>query len=433
MRQNGVGVVVGVIEPTGRRIVAYGRSGAPDNRPLDGDTVFQIGSVSKTFVGLVLADMVLRKEVALDDPAAKYLPKGVSMPQRGRPITLLDLATHMSGFPPMPTNLDLQGQPDPIEAYSLQDLYEFLSNYIPTREPGVEPEYSNLGVSLLGRLLGLRANQEYADLLAERVLQPLGMHDTAFQLQPEQLKRLAPGHDKDLQPVHSPEMRTLYPSGSLRSTVNDLLTYVEANLGYKDTKLKQAMLYQRTVVRVPVASGPQTPTSPQQALGWKIRQVQGREIVYHDGGKQGYRSGVAFDPARRTGIVVLANARTDDQPIALARHLLAGEPLRPVPPPVPVRTFAKVDPKVLDSYAGQYRQGNQLLRVAHRDDRLLIDYVGRGVSELRPQGTRDFRTRADALEVTFTTDPNGKVTGLLWYSRGRDAGAPQEFARIGGQ
>ncbi len=125
------GIVVGIIEPSGQRIVTYGKSGAKDGRPLDGDTVFQIGSVTKSFTGLLLADMVVRGEVKLDDPAAKYLPQGVSMPTTGapnaRPITLHHLATHMSGLPSLPNNFDPYGEPNPLEAYTADNLYRFLS------------------------------------------------------------------------------------------------------------------------------------------------------------------------------------------------------------------------------------------------------------------------------------------------------------------
>ena len=115
---NGVGAVVGVLEPAGTRIITYGRSGAADSRPLDGNTVFQIGSLTKVFTGVLLADMVVRGEVGLDDPVARYLPDGVRMPQRGRPITLLDLSKHWSALPSMPTNFALDGQPEPYAAYT---------------------------------------------------------------------------------------------------------------------------------------------------------------------------------------------------------------------------------------------------------------------------------------------------------------------------
>ena len=162
-----VGVVVGVLDPAGTRIVTHGRSAASDRRALDGETVFQVGSVTKVFTGLLLADMAVRGLVQLDDPAAKYLPAGVRMPQRGRAITLIDLSKHWSGLPSMP-DFSLQGRPDPYAGYSEDDLYRFLNSYTPAREPGTQ-EYSNLGVALLGRLLARHSGLEYEALLRQRV------------------------------------------------------------------------------------------------------------------------------------------------------------------------------------------------------------------------------------------------------------------------
>lgn len=427
MAHNGVGVVIGVIEPAGRRVVAYGRSGTPDERPLDGDTIFLVGSVSKSFVGLVLADMIRRGEVKLDDPASKFLPRGVKMPRRGRPIALADLSTHTSGLPAWPTNINLLAEPDPIEAYTVQDLYRFLSTYTPPREPGGVPQYSNLGVSLLGRLLGLRAGKEYEALLSERVLQPLGMRSTAIRLSPEQLKRLAFGHDKDLQPTYTAETKTLYPSGALRSSANDLLTYLAANLGYVDTPLAEAMRYQRSAVRVRRGADPS-----EFALGWIVRRVRGHEIFYHDGGKQGYRSIVAFDPERRIGVVVLANARSDESLPAWSRYLLTGEPLPPPPPPYPVRQFVSVDPFVLDGYAGRYRlaKDGTTIDVVRRRDYLLVDDGSGSPTEVFSETLQDFSARVERLQITFRTDANGNVAGLAWYPRGKAGGQPEEAARV---
>jgi len=305
MERNGVGIVVGIIEPEGQRIVVHGKSGAPDGRPLDGDTVFQIGSVTKVFTGLLLADMVQRGEVAIDDPAAKYLPAGVTMPQRGRPITLLDLSKHVSGLPAMPTNFSLLARPDPYRAYSAEQLYRFLSSHELGREPGKQ-EYSNLGVALLGRLLARHAGMEYEPFLQQRVLGPLGLASTSITLNADQQRRLAPGHDRFLQPVDTWEMLAMPASGSLRSTANDLLKFVAFNLGVRETPLYAAMTYQRT---------------PMRALGWGRSRLGGEEVYGHDGGKEGYRSAVVFNPRRRTGVVVLSNARTDDRPMSLALHL----------------------------------------------------------------------------------------------------------------
>src|SRR5918993_981037 len=122
-------MVVGVIEPAGARVFSYGQSGEGDQRPPDGDTIFEIGSMTKVFTALVLADMVRRSEVALEEPVAKYLSSGVKLPERnGQPITLLDVATHTSGLPLMPDGL-LTLSELATAKYSNAQLHEFLARY----------------------------------------------------------------------------------------------------------------------------------------------------------------------------------------------------------------------------------------------------------------------------------------------------------------
>ena len=215
-QKQAVGIVVGVIEPNGRRVVAYGNlAKAPrhgDPRTLDGDTIFEIGSVTKVFTSLLLADMVNRKEVALDDPAAKYLPENVKMPERsGKSITLLDLSTHSSGLPRLPSNLKPKDPRNPYADYSVDDLYQFLSGYELPRDPlsGSEFEYSNLGGGLLGHLLAYRAGTDYESLIGTRITRPLGMPDTGITLSSSMKQRMATGHtamlapDRQLGPSHA--------------------------------------------------------------------------------------------------------------------------------------------------------------------------------------------------------------------------------------
>lgn len=420
MRHNGVGIVVGVIGPEGRRVVAHGRSGAK-GVALDGNTEFLIGSVTKAFTTLLLADMVERHEVRLADPAAKYLPPGVKMPQHGRPITLRDLATHVSGLPSMPTNFDLDAEPDPYSAYTVEQLQAFLSSYTPERAPGEKWAYSNLGVFLLGRLLAHRAGMDYETLLKARVLSPLGMRDTAITLTPEQARRLAPGHDRYLQPVRTWEMTVMQGSGSLRSSIADLLTWVGAYLGYTDSPLKAAMARQCTL---------RSPIRDSQALGWGISRVGNREIVGHRGGKEGYRSAVVFDPKTRTGVVVLVNARTEDEPGDLAMHLLTGRSLDPSPPaPTPPKPF-KPALERLATYAGRYRLvSGTVMTVASRGDHLAVETApGDGVSTFLPQSERDFYLNTGNDELTFYVDAEGRVTGLVLHGDGRTASTGHKAA-----
>ena len=237
-----VGIVVGVIGPSGRRVVAHGHLAEGDPRTLAGDTIFEIGSVSKIFTSLVLADMVHREEVTLDDPAARYLPDTVRMPERsGRPITLRDLSTHTSGLPRLPGNFKPKDMGNPYADYSVDDLYQFLSGYELPRDPGSEFEYSNLGGGLLGHLLANRAGTDYESLIRIRIAEPLDMRDTGITLSSSMRQRMATGHGRMLAPAAHWDFPALAGAGGLRSSANDMLTFLEAFLGYRESPLAPAM------------------------------------------------------------------------------------------------------------------------------------------------------------------------------------------------
>ena len=208
-QRDGVGIVVGVVDASGRRVVAHGRFKPEGRRKVGGNTVFEIGSITKVFTALLLSDMALRGEVALDDPAARYLPEGVAMPERGgRKITLADLATHTSGLPRSATNITPSDWVNPYADYTPERLYAFLNGCTLTRDVGARYEYSNIGAGLLGHLLARCLRADYRGLIRARVAGPLGMKDTSPQPSPGQAKRLAPGHDADGRPA--PAWRELW-------------------------------------------------------------------------------------------------------------------------------------------------------------------------------------------------------------------------------
>ena len=170
-----VGLVAATLDHGQSQVFTAGVSGA-QGVPLDGNTLFEIGSITKVFTASLLAEMAARGEVGLDDPVAKYLPPSVRVPSRnGKQITLLDLSTQTSGLPRMPTNFSPKDELNPYADYSVDQLYAFLSGYELTRDIGSQYEYSNLGVGLLGHALALRAGKSYEALLVERILRPLGI------------------------------------------------------------------------------------------------------------------------------------------------------------------------------------------------------------------------------------------------------------------
>ena len=217
--------------------------------PLSDSTVFEIGSVTKVFTAVVLADMVAKHEVQLDDPVANYLPPSVRMPSRdGRAITLLDLATHTSGLPRNPTNLAAADSGGPYARYDVGNLYAFLSSYGLTRVPGTQFEYSNVGFGLLGHALARHADTSYDALVRARLLDPLGMRDTRIALDAEGEARFAIGHAVGGKVVGPWELPALAGAGAYRSTVADLprlfrqssepLSLVSARLGGDATRFR---------------------------------------------------------------------------------------------------------------------------------------------------------------------------------------------------
>jgi serine-type D-Ala-D-Ala carboxypeptidase/endopeptidase len=300
-----VGMVVGVIDPAGGSIGAYGNLDKNDPRPVDDDTVFEIGSVTKVFTSLLLAAMVERGEVALTDPVASYLPPGVTVPERGgRQITLQDLATHTSGLPRLPSNLAPKSWANPYADYSTENLYQFLSTYKLKRDIGSQYKYSNLGGGLLGHVLARRAGLEYSALVQSLICEPLGMKDTSIVLSSDMKARFAAGHNRRLKRVANWDLPTLAGAGALRSTANDLLVFLAAQLGHIESPLAPAMAAMLAVRRPTGVRGQQV------ALGWHIWAGDGREIIGHHGGTGGYRSFIGYDPQSGIGAAVLSNANT---------------------------------------------------------------------------------------------------------------------------
>lgn len=425
-QRQSVGIVVGVIEPAGRRVVAYGSLAKGDTRPLNGDTIFEIGSITKVFTSLLLADAVERHEVALTDPVAKFLPAKVKVPERGgRSITLQDLSTHTSGLPRVPTNLAPKDPANPYADYSAEDLYTFLSGYQLTRDIGAQYEYSNLGGGLLGHTLALQARTDYEALVRARITGPLGMASTAIALPPQMKSRLAVGHSATLQPVANWDLPTLAGAGALRSSTNDLLTFLAANLGYSPTPLAPAMANMLKVRRPTGAQGLEI------ALGWHVLTAHGKEIVWHNGGTAGSRTFIGYDQKARVGVVVLSNAGTPAGPDDIGRHLLDAEFPLLAPQAAPkTRTEIAADPQLFDQYVGRYQLAPAAILTVTRDgSHLFAQLTGQPRLEIFPESAKEFFLKAVDAQITFETDSQGKASALVLHQMGRD----QRAKRIEGE
>jgi CubicO group peptidase (beta-lactamase class C family) len=307
-----LGVVVGLIDDQGGRVIGIGKTDATaGGRELNGDTLFEIGSVSKTFTTLLLQDMVERGEMKLDDPVAKYLPDSVKMPTHGgKEITLLHLATHTSGLPFNPDNFFDPTTKTYFDGYTADRLYACLSGTRLNRDPGAQYAYSNLGMGLLGHAISRKAGADYESLLVERICAPLGMDSTRITLSPQLKMRLPPGHDASAKPTANfDDLGCLVGAGAIRSCANDLLKYVAANAGLKPSPLTPIMA-KTHVIRHHDSEGFTGALQGETAMAWMDEaqsRAFGSPLLGHAGGTGGYSAFIGFDKAHRRGVVVLVN------------------------------------------------------------------------------------------------------------------------------
>jgi CubicO group peptidase (beta-lactamase class C family) len=365
--------------------------------------------------------MANKGEVGLIDPVGKYLPAGVHVPERGgKAITLEDLATHSSGLPRLPTNMGFKDPANPYADYTVDQLYQFLSGYSLPRDPGTGWDYSNAGFGLLGHALALKARQDFETLVKARVLKPLGMTSTTITLNPEERARLAVGHDSKLTKVENWDLPTLAGAGALRSTANDLLTFLAANLGYTQTPLKQD-LETTLSVRRPTAS-----PGAIQALGWEVAPTRLGPIVEHDGATGGYRSLIAYDPATRVGVVILTNAETVMGADDIGLHILVGSPVGALAPPAAERPVAALSPEQLDRLVGRYQLApGVLVTITREGPHLMSQITGQPAYEVFPSGPLEVFWKVVEAQASFTPGPDGHATGLVLHQNGRDLPAPR--------
>jgi D-alanyl-D-alanine-carboxypeptidase/D-alanyl-D-alanine-endopeptidase len=297
----GAGITIGILSHGDRAIFSYGVAKS--------DSVFEIGSVTKTFTGLLLAQQVEQKIVRLDEPVRELLPEGtVAKPATGHEITLLDLSDQHSGLPRMPDNFHPADPANPYADYTPALLYAFIAKQGVAHPDDTPFGYSNLGVGLLGAALASHANKSYGSLLHEEILGPLGMNETGIALSSSMRDRVLPGYDAQHHPAHAWDLDALAGAGGLRSTAADMLLYLDAQLHpdeivspstHSDARTLPAAIAASHVLHAEVDPGMHI------ALNWFHIDATGS--FWHNGGTGGYTSFALFNPAQDFALIVLSN------------------------------------------------------------------------------------------------------------------------------
>jgi D-alanyl-D-alanine-carboxypeptidase/D-alanyl-D-alanine-endopeptidase len=308
-------LVIGLIDEHGSRVFGDGSLDNATTNQVNGDSVFFIGSITKTLTALLLQEMADRGELKLADPVSKYLPSSVKMPRHGgKEITLLNLATHTAGFPHDSDNMTGKDWQEEFETYTVDKMYAYLSGFKLSRDPGAEYEYSNFGAVLLGHTLSLRAGTNFESLLLDRICRPLHMADTRISLTKAMKSRLAMGHHPSGAPYPPAQLDLYAPAGGVHSTASDLLKYLSAQVGLTSTSLapsieKTHLIRYRDSHGYP--GGTETNYYGNIAMPWMQRggpSPAGMLLFGHAGGTGSYHNWVGFDVQQRRGVVALTTS-----------------------------------------------------------------------------------------------------------------------------
>lgn len=405
-----VGMTVGVVDDGETLVQGYGRVATGSDQTPDADTMYEIGSISKVFTGILLADAVGQGRVKLDQPAGELLPEGVTMPSRDdHPILLQQLATHTSGLPRLPSNLAPKDPTNPYADFSVEQLNQFLNGHRLRRDPGKESEYSNLGMGLLGHLLALDAGKSYEELMRDRLATPLGMDDTCITLTDDHQARLAQPHNGDGDAAANWDIPTLAGAGGIRSTTTDMLKLATAALSPPSSDIGSAIELSWQEHQGPLKEG-----DVAMGLAWHI--ARDGATRWHNGQTGGYHSAMFVNRDADAAVVVLSNTATKDVDVLGEQiiQMLAGMNVEP-------RKFDQfeVDQAVLDRYVGKYQLApGFVLDVTTDDGKLYVQATAQPKVRVYPRTETEWFYKVVDAQLLFTVDDEGKCTSVTLHQNG---------------
>ena len=306
-------IVVGIIDKDGPRYFTFGTK-TVGGQAVNEHTIYEIGSISKTFTGILLAQMALEGKLKVEDPTQTHLPEAVKIPTRGgKQITLGQLSDHTSSLPRLPGNLAPKNAANPYSDYTTEQLYDFINAHTLARDIGSTFDYSNLAAGLLGHILSLKAGLTYENLMIKKIALPLGMKETKVSFNKPMMQNLAMGHSNGKQ-VSNWDLPTLGGAGAIRSSLYDMLRYVGANMGLQKSKFYPAMQLSHKARHDKAGGGTRV------GLAWFIAKGAEGDIIWHNGGTGGYRTFAGFVKETGIGVVVLTNSDKGADDIGM--HLL---------------------------------------------------------------------------------------------------------------
>lgn len=401
-------IALAIIDSTGIQYFNFGLTAAKGKK-VNENTIYEIGSISKAFTGILLAQQVVDGELKLDDKVNDFLPKNIKIPTKGlKEITFGNLSDHSSGLPRMPDNFTPANPNNPYADYTVEQMYDFISNYKPLRAVGAAYEYSNLAQGLLGHLLAVNKNSNYEDLMIQTIAAPLGMMDTKIEFTRKMKENLALGHAGGKQ-VENWDIPTLAGAGAIRSSTSDMSKFIAANLGHVKSPLTEAMELSHQVRHHKAGE-------MSVALGWHIKKGELGEVIWHNGGTGGYRAFSGFVKETGKGVVLLSNSTADIDDIGF--HLL--DPGMDLASFTSKNDAVEVSDSTLEQYLGLYKlQPKFTITITKEGNQLFGQATGQDRFEIYPENDTTFFLTVVKAKITFQLK-NDTVESLTLFQGGQE-------------
>ncbi len=391
-------IVVGIINPDGKRYFFEGTFREGDTRRVNARTIFEISSLTQFFTGLLATQAAENDDIDLDAPASTYLPEEIVLPTfEETEITLDTLIEHTSGLPRLPPNLDPSVKQNPYVDYTWESMGEFLGEYELPQKPGSKFVISRAGYGLVGLALERQSGETFEAMVKSRICDPLEMKNTSISLNEVQRYNLARGHQGETQSSLW-EMPVFAGSGALRSDAKDMLQFLGANLGLIESPLLPIMEKTHEVLLKSEKNNMAV------ATGWVVYRNDDADIHYRSGLTGGHASFAGFRKDTRTGVVVLSNSASSVEKLGM--YLLDHEHFK-LREFIPVIEVSNTD---LRQYAGVFQLPNGLRILFHlQEGHLTTQFEQSARYRVQPIKENTFYHPKMRIELVFQRNPKGFI------------------------
>ncbi len=394
-------VVIGITDGQRHQFAGFSAKGqaVPDK-----NSIYEIGSLTKTMTALILAKQIHQGRIPAAQSVAELAPECMPPATSGLHISWLDLATHTSGLPRLPENLQPKNMANPYADYTQKHLNTYLNTIKILPEKG-KYAYSNLGYGMLGCALAAVSGKPFEQLIHDEISKPFGMPSTGIQLSADLQKRLQGGHDASGKPVSGWDFDAMAAAGAVHSDTTDMLRYLEVLMAAASSDQPSAEKLVQTAQR------DTTMPKTRIALGWHLSNMHGRELVWHNGMTGGYASFAGFSADGKLGVIVLTNTARSPESLGIAALF---------PQQIPERKAMRLSAEALQQYTGRYALTPAfIISVVPRNNSLTIQATGQPAFRAAVIAEDSFEIAEVGAVITFQRDANGVISQLTLQQNGQ--------------